>query len=138
MKYIASALAFAAAVAAHGYVTNATIGGKEFQFYQPYQDPYMTPKPQRISREIQGNGPVEDVTISDIQCGGYAAGGINGSKPAALHADATAGSDVELYWTLWPESHMGPTITYMAKCPDTGCDKWMPESSCVLPLHQPC
>jgi hypothetical protein len=128
MKYIASALAFATAVAAHGYVNNATIGGKEYIFYQPYQDPYMTDV-KRISRPIQGNGPVENVAISDIQCGGYAAGGINGSKPAALHAEAAAGSDVELYWTLWPESHMGPTITYMAKCPDAGCNNWMPESA---------
>ncbi|KAI8939142.1 hypothetical protein NX059_004976 [Plenodomus lindquistii] len=131
MKYITSALAFATAVAGHGYVNNATIGGKDYTLYQPYQDPYMSPKPERISREIQGNGPVESVTISDIQCGGYAAGGINGSKPAALHAEAAAGSEVSLYWTLWPESHMGPTITYMAKCPDTGCNNWMPESAAV-------
>ena len=69
MKYIASALAFATAVAAHGYVNNATIGGKEYTFYQPDQDPYMNDV-KRISRPIQGNGPVENVAISDIQCGG--------------------------------------------------------------------
>lgn len=136
MKYIASALALATAVAAHGYVNNATIGGKDYTFYQPYQDPYMTPKPQRISRIIQGNGPVENVAISDIQCGGYAAGGINGSSPAALHADAAAGSEVSLYWTLWPDTHMGPSITYMAKCPDAGCNNWMPESSYAT-VHHP-
>lgn len=129
MKYIASALAFATAVAGHGYVNNATIGGKDYTFYQPYTDPYTSPTPSRISRIIQGNGPVENVAISDVQCGGYAAGGINGSAPAALHADAAAGSEVSLYWTLWPESHVGPTITYMAKCPDTGCNNWMPEST---------
>ncbi len=39
MKYIAAALAFATAVAGHGYVNNATIGNKEYTFYQPYQDP---------------------------------------------------------------------------------------------------
>ncbi|CAO2653975.1 Nn.00g107080.m01.CDS01 [Neocucurbitaria sp. VM-36] len=131
MKYIVSALAFATAVAGHGYVNNATIGGKEYTFYQPYQDPYMSPKVDRISRPIQGNGPVQDLAISDVQCGGYAEGGINGSSPAALHADAAAGSEVELFWTLWPDSHMGPSITYMAKCPDSGCNNWMPESSAV-------
>lgn len=131
MKYIVSTLALATAVAAHGYVNNATIGNGQYTFYQPYQDPYMSPKPQRISREIQGNGPVEDLTLSDLQCGGYAAGGINGSKPAALHAEVAAGSEVELFWTLWPESHMGPSITYMAKCPDEGCNNWMPESQYV-------
>ncbi|RMZ69512.1 cellulose-growth-specific [Pyrenophora seminiperda CCB06] len=103
MKYIVSALAFATAVAAHGYVDNATISGTEYTFYQPYTDPY-TNGVKRISRPIQGNGPVQDVTISDIQCGGYAAGGVFGSKPAALHAEAAAGSDVKLYWTLWPDT----------------------------------
>jgi hypothetical protein len=24
----------------------------------------------------------------------------------------------------WPESHQGPVIMYMARCPDEGCDKW--------------
>jgi hypothetical protein len=133
MKYLASTLAFVTAVAAHGYVSNATIGGKDYTFYQPYQDPY-TPGVKRISRPIQGNGPVEDVTLSDLQCGGYTAGGVKGSSPAALHAEAAAGSDVKLYWTLWPESHVGPSMTYMARCPDTGCDKYMPESEYVLPF----
>lgn len=134
MKYITSTLLFTAIVAGHGYVRNATIGDTEHTFYQPYEDPYMDPKPARISREIRGNGYVADVAISDIQCGGYATGGINGSRPAALHADAVAGSEVSLHWTLWPDNHIGPTITYMAKCPNTGCDKWMPESSCVRPV----
>jgi hypothetical protein len=128
MKYIASSLAFATAVAAHGYVNNALIGGKDYTFYQPYADPYMNPKVQRIARPIQGNGPVENVAISDVQCGGYAAGGAAGSSPAALHAEVAAGSDVKLFWTLWPDSHVGPTITYMAKCPNAGCNNWMPES----------
>ncbi|KAF1848683.1 lytic polysaccharide monooxygenase [Cucurbitaria berberidis CBS 394.84] len=131
MKYIASALAFASAVAAHGYVTNATIGGKDYVFYQPYQDPYMNPKVDRVSRPVQGNGPIENLDLIDVQCGGYTAGGIKGSTPAALHADATAGSNVQLFWTLWPDSHVGPSITYMAKCPDSGCNNWQPESSAV-------
>lgn len=133
MKYAAAALALASTVAAHGYVTNATIGGKDYQFYQPYQDPYMNPKVQRVSRPIQGNGPIQDVTLSDLQCGGYTEGGAPGSSPAALHADVTAGSDVSLYWTLWPDSHVGPTVTYMAKCPDAGCTNFMPGSSYVAP-----
>lgn len=131
MKYFGSTLAFATAVAAHGYVNNATIGGKDYIFYQPYQDPYVSGGVKRISRPIQGNGPVQDVTLSDIQCGGYTAGGFKGSSPAALHAEVEAGSEVKLYWTLWPDSHVGPTITYMARCPDTGCDKYMPESKYV-------
>jgi len=77
-------------------------------------------QPQRISRAIQGNGPVENVTYADLECGGDTVHGIIGSKPAPLHAPAAAGSTVNLRWTLWPDSHQGPLITYMARCPDTG------------------
>ncbi|KAI0508699.1 glycoside hydrolase family 61 protein [Xylaria bambusicola] len=81
-------------VAAHGYVDTASIGGSEYTFYQPYTDPYTSPTPERVSREIQGNGPVTDVTYEDIQCGGYTDGGIVGSSPATLHAEVAAGSTV--------------------------------------------
>ncbi|KAH8652046.1 glycoside hydrolase family 61 protein [Xylariales sp. PMI_506] len=135
MKLQASILATlaggAALVAAHGYVDNATINGVYYQFYQPYTDPYLSPMPDRISRPIQGNGPVTDVTYADLQCGGWTDGGIVGSSPAALHASATAGSTVTLHWTLWPDSHVGPTITYMARCPDTGCQDYMPGTNAV-------
>jgi hypothetical protein len=139
MKSFAPSLAIATAllptVFAHGYVNTALISGKTYTFYQPYSDPYYNPPNARISRPIQGNGPVENVAISDLQCGGYAAGGQAGSSPAALHAEVAAGSDVKLFWTLWPDSHVGPTITYMAQCPDSGCDKWMPEDKYVVFLY---
>ncbi|KKY35839.1 putative glycoside hydrolase family 61 protein [Diaporthe ampelina] len=66
MKTLAFLLSFAASVAAHGYVDNGTIGGTSYQFYQPYSDPYYSTPPQRISRAIQGNGPVTDVTYADL------------------------------------------------------------------------
>ncbi|KAF9880657.1 cellulose-growth-specific protein [Colletotrichum karsti] len=132
MKITACLLGFAAAlVAGHGYVDNGTIGGTYYQFYQPYSDPYYATPPQRISRAIPGNGPVEDVNSIDIQCNGYTAGGVSGSKPAPLHATAAAGSSVTLKWTLWPDSHVGPVITYMARCPDAGCNNWQPGTSAV-------
>ncbi|CAN8104166.1 unnamed protein product [Discula destructiva] len=131
MKYIFSTLAAASLAAAHGYVSSADIGGKTYDFYNPNADPYTSPAPERISRAIPGNGPVMDVMSADVQCGGYTEGGVPGSSPAALHAPVTAGSDVTLHWTLWPSTHWGALITYMARCPDTGCDAWMPESSAV-------
>ncbi|KAJ4415938.1 hypothetical protein N0V82_007059 [Gnomoniopsis sp. IMI 355080] len=130
-KYILATLATAGLVAGHGYVTNGTIGGVSYEFYQPYTDPYTSPTPERISRPIQGNGPVTNITVADIQCGGDYVDGIVGSSPAALHANATAGSDVTLYWTLWPDSHYGAVVTYMARCPDTGCQDYMPNSTSV-------
>jgi hypothetical protein len=138
MKSLLTTLGLAAIVAAHGYVDKATIDGKNYVFYQPYTDPYMSPTPARISRAIAGNGPVEDVSSVDLQCGGYSAGGIVGSKPASLHADAQAGSKVTLEWTLWPDSHVGPSITYMARCPDSGCDNYMPGSryTCICTMFK--
>lgn len=130
MKSVA-ALLLPALVAGHGYVERAIIGGEEYEFYIPEKDPYMDPAPERISRPIPGNGPVEDVDSIDVQCNGYTDGGMEGSSPAPLHATAEAGSTVTLYWTLWPESHMGPTITYMARCPDEGCDAWEPGTEYV-------
>ncbi|KAI1497864.1 endoglucanase IV precursor [Biscogniauxia marginata] len=129
MKAFTSVILGAALVAAHGYVDNATIGGEVYTFYQPYTDPYTSPA--RISRPIQGNGPVTNVLYDDLQCGGYTDGGVIGSSPAALHAPVTAGLDVTLYWTLWPESHVGPVITYMARCPDSGCNDYMPGNDAV-------
>ncbi|KDN71242.1 putative glycosyl hydrolase family 61 [Colletotrichum sublineola] len=123
---VTSLLGSAALAAAHGIVNNGVIGGKNFTFYQPYQDPYMNPAPERISRAIQSNGPVEDVISLDIQCGAATAGG--GTKPAKLVAKAAAGEEVTLDWTLWPESHIGPTITYMAKCANDDCTTWQPSA----------
>ncbi|CAN9373867.1 unnamed protein product [Alternaria alternata] len=124
-------------VVGHGFVQNATIGGRSMiedirvadRGPKPYQDPYMNPAPPRISREIQGNFPIENVKLIDLECGGNTTGGVIGSRPAPLHAPATAGSTVNLRWTAWPESHQGPVITYMARCPDTGCNDYVPSSS---------
>ncbi|KAK2032513.1 family 61 glycosyl hydrolase [Colletotrichum zoysiae] len=122
-------LGSAALVAAHGIVNNGVIGGKNYTFYQPFQDPYMNPAPERISRAISSNGPVEDVTSLDIQCGAATAGG--GTKPAKLVAKAAAGEEVALDWTTWPESHIGPTITYMAKCANNDCTTWQPGNQAI-------
>ncbi|KAK1749805.1 family 61 putative glycoside hydrolase [Echria macrotheca] len=133
MKYLLLPLAaLATAVSAHGYVDNATIAGQFYQFYQPYQDPYQGDSaPPRISRKITSNGPVENTTSIDLQCGGISAEGVIGSAPAPLHAPAEAGSTVNLKWTFWPDSHMGPVLTYMARCPEGGCQDWLPGDEAV-------
>jgi len=103
---------------AHGFVQNATIpaGGTTYSGYLPYTDPYKSPVPRRIFRKIPGDGPVEDVTSTDLECGGQQN---SGSEPAPLAAEAKAGSTIQLHWTAWPESHHGPVITYLARC--RGC-----------------
>ena len=136
----------AATVSAHGYVDNVTVAGVFYEVsclplllfsqptftnnvkgYQPYTDPYTSPIPNRIIRPVQGNGPILDLTLIDLQCGGWTAGGIVGSEPANLTAGpVAAGSTVSLRWTLWPTSHCGPLITYMAQCPNNDCENYLP------------
>ncbi|KAI9053814.1 hypothetical protein LZ554_002762 [Drepanopeziza brunnea f. sp. 'monogermtubi'] len=122
----------ATTVSAHGYVEVATIGGVEYEGYNPNLDPYMSPPTEKIFRPINGNGPVEDLTLIDFQCGGYTAGGIVGSSPAKLTSSpVAAGTDVELKWTVWPDSHVGPTLTYMALCPGNDCSAFEPGNEAV-------
>ncbi|TGZ81820.1 glycoside hydrolase [Ascodesmis nigricans] len=125
--FATAAVGFASTVLGHGYVNEAIINGITYTGYQPYQDPYMNPIPARIFRKIAGNGPIEDLSLIDLQCGGFQG---SGSAPALLTAPATAGSTVTLKWTPWPDSHHGPTITYMARCP-ASCDNYNPGTDAV-------
>ncbi|KAI5858859.1 glycoside hydrolase family 61 protein F [Tricharina praecox] len=122
-----SVLLNALSVSAHGYVNDATIGGVTYTGYQPYSDPYYSVPPERIFRKIAGNGPVEDLTSVDMQCGGYLN---SGSAPAPLTAPVTAGSSISLHWTTWPDSHKGPVVTYLAKCPGA-CSAYSPGTAAV-------
>ena len=52
---LASAAVLLSAVSsalAHGYVTSVLAGGTNYTGYMPYQDPYMSPVPQRIIRLV--------------------------------------------------------------------------------------
>ncbi|KAF8459894.1 glycosyl hydrolase family 61-domain-containing protein, partial [Kalaharituber pfeilii] len=108
-----SIVASAAIVSAHGIVSDLKIGGEFYGGYNPFQDPYMKPAPQRIVRPFPyaGNGPVEDLLSADIVCNKGAQ-----SAPAPVSATVAAGSDITFFWTAWPESHRGPTMTYLAPC----------------------
>ncbi|KAI0075624.1 glycoside hydrolase [Panus rudis PR-1116 ss-1] len=117
-------------VSAHGYVQDIVVGSTHYTGYLPYSDPYYNPPPQRIVRKIPGNGPVTDLSLIDVQCNGYTDGGQPGSAPAPIFATVAAGSQVHLNWTTWPDSHVGPIITYMAKAP-SDITKWQPGNAAV-------
>ncbi|KAF9468467.1 glycoside hydrolase family 61 protein [Collybia nuda] len=124
-------LSVASSVKAHGYVQEVTLGSAKYTGYLPYQDPYYNPVPQRIIRKIPGNGPVEDLSLMDVQCNGWSAGGSSyDSAPAPIYGTVAAGSQVKLNWTTWPDSHKGPMITYMARAP-SDITKWNPGKSAV-------
>ncbi|KAF8426045.1 putative endoglucanase [Tirmania nivea] len=119
---ILTAAGFAGLATAHGIVQEMIIDGKSYGGYQPYSDIYQNPQPQRIGWSIPSNGPVVDVTSKSIACS-------VDSQPGALSAPATAGSKVKFFWTEWPESHRGPTMTYLASCTSGDCRK---EDPCTL------
>ncbi|KAI5118830.1 hypothetical protein M0805_009408 [Coniferiporia weirii] len=119
-------------VRGHGYVQEVVANGVTYTGYLPYSDPYYNPVPERIIRAIPGNGPVQDITLIDLQCNGDSADGIIGTSPAPIFATAGAGSEVHLNWTTWPSSHVGPMITYMAEAPSgTSVTEWMPGTEAV-------
>ncbi|KAG8750783.1 Esterase/lipase/thioesterase [Serendipita sp. 396] len=125
-------LAFVSYVAGHGYVQEQVVGGTTYTGYLPYSDPYYSTPPPRIIRKIPGNGPITDLSLIDVQCNGWSEGGVIGSAPAPLIAPTAPGTTVTFKWTTWPDSHLGPIITYMAKAPSgTNITQWLPGNSAV-------
>ncbi|VDB82842.1 unnamed protein product [Peniophora sp. CBMAI 1063] len=127
---VATSLASLGGVAAHGYVQDVVAGSTHYTGYLPYSDPYYNPPPERIIRKIPGNGPVQDVTLIDLQCNGDTADGAPGSAPAPIYGTVAAGQSLSLNWTTWPDSHIGPMITYMARAP-SDITTWSPGTDAV-------
>ncbi|KAF9018447.1 glycoside hydrolase family 61 protein [Hymenopellis radicata] len=121
-------------VAGHGYVQEITLGSTKYTGYLPYTDPYYNPVPERIVRQIPGNGPVTDLSLIDLQCNGWTDGDYY-TAPAPIYGTVAAGSEVKLNWTTWPDSHKGPMITYMARAP-SDITKWSPGTSQVYFIPQ--
>ncbi|KAF2110868.1 glycosyl hydrolase family 61-domain-containing protein, partial [Lophiotrema nucula] len=111
--------AFAGAALAHGTVTGyvadgAYFGGYKLDYYYMIQNGQTPPETSGWYAEDLDNGFVspDAYTTDDIIC-----------HKAAKPLDSTtgkvaAGGKVEFQWTAWPESHIGPVITYVA--PYTG------------------
>lgn len=118
---VLSAAGFAGLAATHGIVQEMIIDGKSYGGFNPYIDIYQNPRPQRIGWSIPGNNPVDDVTSKSIVCHAD-------SQPAPLSAPVTAGSKIDFFWTKWPESHRGPTMTYLASCTSGDCRKEDPST----------
>ncbi|KAG6844786.1 hypothetical protein H0H87_003715 [Tephrocybe sp. NHM501043] len=130
LAFAAAVLAFAGSVNGHGYVQEVKLGSTSYPGYNPNVDPYLSPQVPRIVRKIPGNGPVEDLSLIDVQCNGYSAGGVVGSAPSLAYGTVAAGSQVHLNWTTWPESHKGPIVTYLARAP-SDITAWSPGTSAV-------
>jgi cellulase len=103
-----SAIAFAAAVSAHGHVQTVIADG------------------QTYTGGIPSGAPADAVGwAASNQDNGFVEPNSFGSADIACHKSATApsnsvtvsaGSTITLQWNTWPESHKGPVIDYLASC----------------------
>ncbi|KAH6887689.1 glycosyl hydrolase family 61-domain-containing protein [Thelonectria olida] len=108
--------AFATSALAHGTVIGFKTDGTaqdayKLDYYYAKQNGQTVPDIPAWSAENLDNGFVapDAYGTSDINCH------IN-AEPGAISASVKAGGTVEFNWSAWPESHIGPVFTYVAKC----------------------
>ncbi|KAF7952584.1 uncharacterized protein EAE97_002081 [Botrytis byssoidea] len=101
-----------AAVSAHGYVSGIVAGGTYYTGWL-VSYAYQTPQPDSIGWSDT------NLDLGFTSPSAYATGDIicaKDGKNAALSAKVAAGDSIDFQWTVWPESHHGPVITYLANC----------------------
>ncbi|KAK2001381.1 family 61 glycosyl hydrolase [Colletotrichum falcatum] len=106
---------FAAGALAHGTVDGyvfdgAYTEGYSLDYYYQKQNGGTPPTIAAWSAENLDNGFIDGT--------GYASADINCHKnaaPGGTAAKVAAGGKVEFQWSTWPESHVGPVLTYAAK-----------------------
>ncbi|KAL2293338.1 hypothetical protein FJTKL_05266 [Diaporthe vaccinii] len=113
MNLLAAVIFMAAAVTAHGHVTNMVVNGVSYRNFLPNTDPY-NPNPPKVMGWTAGNtdnGYVAPDAFQspDIICHRSAA-------PGKAHVAVQAGDSISIQWDTWPESHHGPVIDYLASC----------------------
>jgi lytic cellulose monooxygenase (C1-hydroxylating) len=103
----------AASASAHGIVQGIVAGGKWYSGYNPNFQ-FESPPPTVIGWSIP-----QDESLGFVAPSSYSDPDIIchiGATPGGASAKVEAGSVVELQWTVWPDSHHGPVIDYLAKC----------------------
>lgn len=118
-RILASALAGAVAVSAHGYAKGLTVNGVYYAGYDVTSAPYQSNPPTVIgwgtSATDLGFVAPDAFSSGDIVCHRDGAN-------AKGHATVAAGDKVFVQWNTWPASHKGPVIDYLANCGDSGCE----------------
>jgi len=108
-------VAGASLVAAHGYVNGIVVNGVYYRNYNPSVDWYRGNNQETLigwRAENTDNGFVEPnkFNTADIICHRQA---VN----AKGYATVKAGDKINIKWDpIWPESHVGPVIDYLADC----------------------
>lgn len=110
-------LVLASYVSAHGFVHQFTVnGGDTFSGARPSNQRSNTPS---VIRQITSPDPIYGANNPDINCG------TGGGFPASQIAEVKAGDTLEFDWrgadlSKWPHN-VGPVITYLSDCGDSGC-----------------
>lgn len=111
-KTLLTALASAASVQAHGYVSDIIVNGQSNIGYNPTNAPWV---PEQDSAGWAnwatdlGFVPSSTLQDPDIICHLDA---VNAPKSI----EVAAGTEITLQWSEWPRSHHGPVVDYLAKC----------------------
>ncbi|KAL4778652.1 glycosyl hydrolase family 61-domain-containing protein [Aspergillus varians] len=107
---------FLATVSAHGYVTGVVVNGVYYPGWDMNSYPYMDDPPVVAAWSMpNSNGPVDvssGYTTTDIICN------LNATN-APGYITVAAGDKINLQWTVWPDSHHGPVLDYLASCGDS-------------------
>ncbi|KAF4974804.1 hypothetical protein FZEAL_8328 [Fusarium zealandicum] len=105
---------YAAQVTAHGHVDWLIANGVA---YRGYDAPSMSWNPNHDpvvgwTNGATDNGYVEPNNFGDADIICHKA-----ARPAKGHVTIAAGDKITVQWSTWPESHKGPVIDYLARCP---------------------
>ena len=101
----------------NSHVQSLVMDSKTYTAFLPVKTPDFTAPPPSIMRKVGGDGPVLDISTSNITCN-VGAMPISDSGVSRTGA-VTAGSKMTFWWPGWP--HSGPVLTWMARCANDNC-----------------
>ncbi|KAI6254488.1 hypothetical protein MCOR28_007763 [Pyricularia oryzae] len=112
--WVAAATLLPGLALAHSHIPYIIINGEQF----PGHVPKTTNNPPNIVGWTANNtddGPVNATLYSDPDIICHRA-----ATPATAHAPVRAGDSIHIQWNGWPASHVGPALTYLARCEGQG------------------
>jgi cellulase len=111
-SFVLTAVTYAAAASAHGFVSKITADGQAYTGYNPANSPWQPDQGSagwaNTATDLGFVTP-DALQSADIICH-------RGSNNAKVYVTAQAGSDVVVQWNQWPDSHHGPVMDYLAPC----------------------
>ncbi|KAH7094145.1 cellulose-growth-specific protein [Auriculariales sp. MPI-PUGE-AT-0066] len=114
LSVLASLVAAAVTVSAHGGVTSIIIGSTTYTGWSPYND---ASNQTSIERPYSSYNPILSATDSTMSCNN------NGAASAKqLSATVAAGTSITGVWAQWTHKE-GPVTVYMASCGGTCTSK---------------